>query len=623
MLTAFLLSVLLVLMAGLLVHAFFLWLSCRLCAVRRPGPPPVGVGYGRAFLVSTGFTLLVCGLLVGCRPLVDLLGLIGTAIIVFVLYIAVLIFWLRWTLPVALSRAVLLGLVWTVFSFGYNAALFFAARSRVAEPFIVPTGAMAPTVLGYHKHVVCPSCGYPFDVNASSELEPSEGAIANHVVGCTCPNCRQRIGFTDGGAPPEAVWHADPGVLQGDRVVVAKGPFGSQVFDPQRFEISVFRHPEHHESAYIERLVGLPGETVAVYGGKLYVLPTEKGLHYNDLVNDKGDPLSAAELEERRTQLWQRRFLHEDDDEARALFKMGQFTPLVRPPDLLLAQRQIVYDNDHPARGPLLPRWLGGGWKDNGDGSFRLEAPSGRLSYRQQLRGRDKLSLITDFSAYNSYVAGKHADRSGGNWVGDLLLECEVVADKAEGELALELGRGVDRFQAVFELAGGVCTLTRNGQRLDSRAVALKPGTSHAVRFANVDQRLVLWIDGDLTFGDGVPYMEPTRRGPRRDDLEPARIIASSPVTVRRLKLWRDAYYTALAGIGQDAPFDPAEPETWDALKDPPLRTFYVQPGHYFYLGDNSAESSDSRLWGVVPRALLLGRAVVVYYPLERAGMLR
>ena len=46
-------------------------------------------------------------------------------------------------------------------------------------------------------------------------------------------------------------------------------------------------------------------------------------------------------------------------------------------------------------------------------------------------------------------------------------------------------------------------------------------------------------------------------------------------------------------------------------------------PGHYFCLGDNSSSSSDGRDWGLVPERLMLGRAVVVYWPLSRIGVIK
>jgi signal peptidase I len=52
-------------------------------------------------------------------------------------------------------------------------------------------------------------------------------------------------------------------------------------------------------------------------------------------------------------------------------------------------------------------------------------------------------------------------------------------------------------------------------------------------------------------------------------------------------------------------------------------RTMYVQPGHYLCLGDNSQQSSDSRDWGLVPQRLMLGRALAIYYPLDRIGPIR
>jgi signal peptidase I len=47
-----------------------------------------------------------------------------------------------------------------------------------------------------------------------------------------------------------------------------------------------------------------------------------------------------------------------------------------------------------------------------------------------------------------------------------------------------------------------------------------------------------------------------------------------------------------------------------------------LKEGEYFVLGDNRPESSDSRVWGVLPRENIVGRAFVRLLPLQNFGLL-
>jgi signal peptidase I len=531
--------------------------------------------------------------------------------------------------------------------------LVLLLKSFVAEAFVIPTGSMATTLWGYQKVVDCPECGYRFPVNSSSEADPQDGHPPVPVVGCTCPNCRYHIDFGVHGP-------ADPGWSSGDRVLVAKFLYDLLGRQPERLDVVVFKFPGdsgpgmpwpqsgpyshyHVPINYIKRLVGEPGEIIAVHGGNLYRIPRDQ---VPEEERKKFESDAEKAKQEGAKQLWQTDFTNTKlREEARQFFEKyrGLFQIIRKPPETMLAMRRIVYDNDHPARdlpGPEWERWAGGAWSPAGRGFAHAAGPGKStdwLYYRHLLRsGGGKPQLITDFMGYNSAVLRDwgRGRESGVNWVNDLMVECEATVEKAEGTLALELSRGVDRFQARFDLSAGTCKLVRltgtSEEVLDSKPTELKKPGTYRLRFADFDHRLTVWVDNALPFGDGVVFTLPADTGPRKEnDLDRPVGIGTQGAAVRvvHLQTWRDTYYTVAdqGGPGEaDVPVhDFGDPSDWKQLSDLPVRTMDVQPGHYLCMGDNSPESSDGRTWGLVPDRLLLGRALLVYYPFNRGGRIR
>jgi signal peptidase I len=53
------------------------------------------------------------------------------------------------------------------------------------------------------------------------------------------------------------------------------------------------------------------------------------------------------------------------------------------------------------------------------------------------------------------------------------------------------------------------------------------------------------------------------------------------------------------------------------------MSPFKIQPDEYFVLGDHRSSSNDSRSWGTVPRRYIYGKAVFVYWPLDKIGLLQ
>jgi len=478
----------------------------------------------------------------------------------------------------------------------------------VLEAFVIPTGSMAETQLGYHKDVVCRQCQYAFPVNASEEAE-GKAAVRSY----TCPNC-QYEGSLDLG-----------GITSGDRVLVHKamGP-------DERGRVMVFKYPVAPQSKqqaqnYIKRCVGYGGETVAIGHGDLYVTTA---LTYPG----RPKPEDARDI-------WQTDYTYNRDPEALDLFAKGKdngfpsgvggFELYRKSDELALEMRRLVFDNDHQPADIGTPRWGsrsgdGDGWAANGDAAkaFTHQGDAvGWIGYRHLSRLRPtKTQSATDEPQEITNTMGYNCNRAGTDdyfWVGDLMLECTAKLD-ATSEITLELSKGEHRYQAAF--ANGTVTLVRLGAGNWApvrRPTPITKAGTYDLRFANFDSRLRVWVNGTAIDFNGEADYPPTKaddKPTKKNDIQaPAGIAAKGTVEVTGLRLWRDTYYTPDTTSPGRASADTVE-------------TYYVHPGHYLCLGDNSAQSSDGRRWGVVPERLMIGRAVFTFwpaYPKFRIGVIR
>lgn len=442
-------------------------------------------------------------------------------------------------------------------------------RAYFVEAFVVPTGAMAPTVLGAHFQVICPACDYQFDYryyhsgrfdSFPSHPVPLYNSISTFSIP-TCPLCGSKIE----NKPYE--------VLNGDRILANKCAYWNH--DPHRWDVIVFRNPNYPQENYIKRLIGKPQETVEIIDGDIYIngniqrKPTEVQNALWIKAFDSNYQPATHDHTPTFFDIWEPPFQSEPNSTA---WKLDSQT-----------KKFHFQGSQKPEVLPFEP--------------VRLKRIVNRLAYN----GSD----------YETYY-----------YCSDVKLAVRVIPQEKSGEITVRLGKYKLKYAAHLNFAGK-CTI-RNEYNdkvlMEQKISPLSMNQPVEMTFAVVDHSLELRIDETRIIYDGPNDpkdwgYEPKRRKPVLPSVE---IIGKGGMfLLEDIILYRDIHYTNSAGPSKSGRGTEGNP-------------FTLRDGEYFVLGDNSTQSHDSRFWsqgtgskyraGIVPREYIIGKAYKIYWPPERSG---
>jgi signal peptidase I len=425
-------------------------------------------------------------------------------------------------------------------------------RALTIEPFGVPTGSMAMTMIGNHKVCTCPRCGFPVVVGSNNSGKP-DAAADRAYLSAWCPNCGQ------GDLHLEHIREA-----VGDRLLVDKNLF--ELRKPHRWEVAVFRNPSDLTKPYVKRVVGLPGESIQIQDGDVFI---DNQLLRKDLEQARTLRVLVFDNNYQPPQGWGQRWV--------------KGIAASTPADLATA-KSAVAASEH-LDGTAL-KWSATG----NDGDYQW------IAYRHWLLDEGREETIRDWFAYNGAALQQEVRECH-----DFSVEFEIESGAESGSLALKLTDGGGTVGVEIPIVppggqNGVLTLsgTANAPVVESWA-RLTAGRSHHLEFALVDRRVMLAIDGKEAF---LPVDLPVARN-RTGVSRPVWLGAKgTSVVIRNFRLYRDVYYTP---SGRNGIYEP----------------WRLGPNEYFMLGDNSANSEDSRFWSIpgVPIENFFGRPLLLHQP--------
>jgi len=563
----------------------------------------------------------------------------------------------------------------TVESIWVAIVLAFVLRAFVIEAFVIPTGSMAPRLMGRHIRLQCPTTGYEFAFGKARRPEGIGGVPVDPFAAgeVRCPNGGYPIPPVPPGTPHRRV-------SSGDRVLVMKYLYSFR--EPERWDVVVFKNPQNNRENYIKRLIGLPGETIEIVHGDIFRVPP-----------GGKEPEICRKPRRAQDVMWQ--VLHDND----------------YPPDmetLRVLNERLMARNRLDIVVP--PKWQG-----DAEDRWDLTKAGGR---HFEFKGADDFTEIRFKAANRDYFLphyGYNPRRNSRNppvivrgvdICGDLKLEFMFVPREPDVTIALMLAGNGHYFRAELSPDGQAKLFHRRegeadwaSQPLVGKVPPLRIGRGYSLALTNVDYRATLWVDGQAvvqtTDADyGPDYKDIKDRLHRSEVLqqsrsdeahqeELARLFPTPEVRIaarggkcwlRHVRVMRDVYYTnqKLDPIGSGPLWDYArnqkeirrlintETNVYGQIKPRFQRwvgganTYRVRgwgvagrpieladyPGlhdldEFFVLGDNSPQSRDGRSWtqaaptlrlrdddgralyklGTVPRYNLIGKALWVYWP--------